>query len=235
MKRAVLVVVVVFVALATATTSASAPSPVHSVDIDGNHVATGALHLDLTGGEGTVDLAVSGLLPGGQSTQRFWVVANAPRSGVDATVSMAISDVRDVPAPCSTSHDKARAEQAAGITGCHVDGDRVSGTPERGVLSRMLSVTVAGRSVPSGAGCSDPAGPGAPVAAGTLDQLTGKRTPVRDVDGRDVRLAPGAGVCLDLSVRWPPDDGSSDRPRDNAAQGDAVTARVVFTLEQVVS
>ncbi len=219
-------------------------APTHSIDVGPNRLASGVLRLDLTGGDAAADLSFAGLMPGQRSERLMWLATNDAFSTVDATLALTVDRLVDRPGLCDTAVSKARAEIASGVDGCRVEGESAAGTPVQGNLSRLVELEV--RYAPAGdspAACARGAAERALLPAGgpgNIRALAGAATPLvlRAADGsRTLALAPGAGVCLAVGLNWAPgvNSAAADRehPLDNAAEGDTLSVRVVFSLTQV--
>jgi len=212
-------------------------------DVPGNQTAAGTLQLDLTpGASGSVAVSLGRLMPGGRSTRAVWVAANDSTSSIDGTLSLRFHDLVDTAAPCDTSRDKARAVLAAGVAGCSITETTVSGVPEHGSLSRVLTVSVSAARMLGAASCSaesDGARVALPAAGrGNLTVLaaSAQPLPVAERDGARLVLGPGEGVCVAVTADWPGDGTRSPAtPADNAAQGDSLTVQLSFDLTQVHS
>ncbi|WAX56043.1 CalY family protein [Jatrophihabitans cynanchi] len=212
-------------------------------DVPGNQTAAGTLQLDLTpGASGSVVVSLGRLMPGGRSTRAVWVAANDSTSSIDGTLSLRFHDLVDTAAPCDTSRDKARAVLAAGVAGCTVTDTTVSGVPEHGSLSKVLTMSVSAARMLGAASCSVQS-QGTAVALpetgrGNLAMLaaSAQQLPVAERDGGRLVLGPGEGVCVAVTADWPGDEApGTNEPADNAAQGDSLTVQLSFDLTQVHS
>jgi predicted ribosomally synthesized peptide with SipW-like signal peptide len=209
-------------------------------DVPGNEVGAGVMLLDLdAAGSATTAVTLAGLVPGATVHRLMWVARNDSSSAPDGTLSLTLHGLIDSAAPCDTSRGKALAEIAAGVPGCLVDGDAVSGTPAQGNLSRVLEVAVSygaadddpARCVPATAASLPTTGRG---NLNTLARDAGTAIPLGGAAAPLV-LAPGHGVCVALDVSWPQTDTAPDRghPGDTAAEGDSLTVGLRFDLVQV--
>lgn len=235
--------------VALATVGATLSVPAGSVDIPNNRLETGVLALDVSLGQGVdAPLEFSGLVPGDTSVQRVWVVRNERTSPVPATVTLTIGHLTDVAAPCDTARDKALAEIAAGIGGCTVKGNDVSGIPHQGNASRLLSFAITSSDVEDGpVACEGDRGQRSLLASsapGNLRSLAlahggaGTRLRLGTSARKDLVLRPGQGVCISVIARWRSSGQRTptpSRPGDNAAQGDTMRVRARFDLVQVHS
>lgn len=212
-------------------------------DVPGNQTGAGTLQLDLApGATSSVAVSLGRLMPGERSTRAVWVAANDSTSSIDGTLALRFHDLVDTAAPCDTSRDKARAVLAAGVAGCTVTDTTVSGVPERGSLSRVLTVRVSAARMLGPASCSVQS-QGAAVALpatgrGNLAVLaaSAQQLPVAERDGSRLVLGPGEGACIAVTADWPGDEARGvTAPADNAAQGDSLTVQLSFDLTQVHS
>jgi hypothetical protein len=212
-------------------------------DIPANRVAAGVLQLDLHGGVGETALTFAGLEPGDTAVRRFWIVSNDAASSVSGTPAMTVAPPVDVPGDCAVSRGKALGDLESGIGGCVLTAAGATGTPDRGVASRLLAFTVSVAEVSDAAACAGIA-PGDSIlpsaGPGNLADLGRKNAtlPLRDPRGFPSVLAPGHGLCVIVRASWPPDatdaaHATPEHPVDNAAQGDSVSIDVRFTLTQV--
>lgn len=218
-------------------------APTHSVDVGPDRLGAGVLRLDLAGGDAAATLSFADLMPGQRSQRLVWLATNDPFSTTAATLALTIDQLTDRPGPCDTTVSKARAEIDSGIGGCTVHGDSAAGTPAQGNLSRLVELDVryaVASDSPASCAHTDPARVLLPTAGpGNLRTLAANGTPMslRRADGSgEPALPPGAGVCLAVALNWPPGVNSAapdrDHPLDNAAEGDTLRVRVVFSLTQ---
>jgi hypothetical protein len=227
-------------AVALVVVGATYAAPTRSVDVGPDRLGAGVLQLDLAGGDAAATLTFAGLMPGHRTDRLMWVATNDPRSTTEATLALTIDHLVDRPGPCRLTVSKARAEIASGIGGCTVEGESAAGTPAQGNLSRLveLDVRYAG-AAPGSCAQADPAELLLPATGpGNLRTLAGASLPLKRADGTgELSLAPGTGVCLAVGLNWPPGAYSAapdrDHPLDNAAEGDTLSVRVVFSLTQV--
>jgi predicted ribosomally synthesized peptide with SipW-like signal peptide len=212
-------------------------------DVPGNQTGAGTLQVDLVpGATGSVAVSLGRLMPGERSTRAVWVAANDSTSSINGTLALRFHDLVDSAAPCDTSRDKARAVLAAGITGCTVTDTTVTGVPEHGSLSRVLTVSVSAARMLGAGSCSDqPEGAAVPLpesGRGNLAALaaSAQQLPVSERDGSRLVLGPGQGVCVAVIADWPGDGAlNGTAPADNAAQGDSLSVQLSFDLTQVHS
>lgn len=242
-RRLVVGILAGLAAIALAFVGGTYSNPVGSAQVPENAVGAGVLQLDLHGGGAHAQLDFRTLMPGATDRKLFWLAGNDPVSTMGGTLTLRFDHLADVAAPCSVSRDKALGEIASGIGGCTVSGERISGTPAQGNLSRLLALRVGyDTGAADAASCANDTGyqplfpdqgPGnLRLDAGHDYVLTDGSTPLV--------VSPGHGVCLAVSAVWPPDENPVDQadpehPVDNAAQGDALGVQVHFTLNQVTS
>ncbi len=232
-RRIVKGVLAAAVALVLATAGrVTDSSPIAAADVGPNLVTGGVLQLRLDRGAESVPVSFTGLMPGGESRRLVWVAREDAGSTMPGTLAVSFASLDDVPGPCATSLDKARAEIDAGIGGCTITATGASGTPERGNLSRALAVDVAyAGGARDGCRATGPEtsllAPG--VRPGDLRDAvrTARSFPVRDAGG-PVVLTPGDGACLAVSASWPAGKAAGGVP-DNAVHGDSL--RVLLRVE----
>jgi hypothetical protein len=216
------------------------------VDVPGNRVGAGVLLIDLReAGTADASVAFDRLSPGMTAQRRVWIT-NDPRSTPHGTISLTVHHLVDVAAPCDTSLSKAEGEIGSGVSGCAILDTGASGIPAQGNLSRVLEFDV-GYVATAGdlATCSDEqATSGGTVVDegrgnlyGLANANDGAGTTVLLTDGAaPLNLAPGDGICVMVSARWPAFSGepSPQHPVDDAAQGDSLSVDLRFDLAQVL-
>jgi predicted ribosomally synthesized peptide with SipW-like signal peptide len=220
-------------------------------NINGNSVGAGFLKLDLNAGHGDAPLAYGSLAPGMNSFRTIWVASNDGQSVPDANLSVTFKNLVDTAAPCSTSLGKASADQ-----GCAVDPntDAISGTPDHGNLSKMLTFqTQYYPSITDPQTCQNTLASSYPPYNSILpadhpgdmyeSATAGTAYLLKQADGTTpLVLKPGQGVCIGIGAFWAlsgtyptgvPHHTNPAYPVDNAAQGDSMTFDTHLDLTQV--